>query len=31
MKGDTGLEWFGNVGCVLQLWITAVRMSLECD
>lgn len=41
MKGDNGLEWFQNVGCVLQLWITpealakrdfaAVRMSLECD
>jgi uncharacterized protein YwqG len=41
MKGDAGLEWFQNVGCVLQLWITpealanrdfaAVRMSLECD
>lgn len=41
MKGDTGLEWFQNIGCVLQLWITpealaaldftAVRMSLECD
>jgi len=41
MKGDVGLEWFQNIGCVLQLWITpealarrdfaAVRMSLECD
>jgi len=41
MKGDVGLEWFPNIGCVLQLWITpkalanrdfaAVRMSLECD
>ena len=41
MKGDDGLEWFQNVGCALQLWITpealekrdfaSVRMSLECD
>lgn len=41
MKGDTGLEWFRNIGCVLQLWITpealanrdfaSVRMNLECD
>lgn len=41
IKGDAGLEWFQNVGCALQLWITpealanrnfaAVRMSLECD
>ncbi|GFE84845.1 hypothetical protein GCM10011487_68450 [Steroidobacter agaridevorans] len=41
MKGDVGLEWFQNIGCVLQLWITPealakrefgkVRMGLECD